>query len=182
MHCTYGMIIEWNFNKNHWELSEYGMKIAKHTDYFGKWLCQVFRNNTSVTRDLIWLSRSTSCPIRSCLPMATFLHRSQTQVCSQNAPSWYLTTSHQSMASFVQPKYVYVPSRLPSPRFTGQGIYLSKLRTYFGTTGQTSQRRFLLHGKGGVGKTQLALKYAEESAGRYVDSEPKSISCNHWLD
>ena len=84
------------------------------------------------------------------------------------------------MASFVQLKYVYVPPRLLSPRFTGQGIYLSELRTYFGpTTGQASQRRFVLYGKGGVGKTQLALKYAEENADRYVDSVSKSISCSH---
>ena len=89
-------------------------------------------------------------------------------------------TPHQSVATSSHPKYVYVPPRLLSPQFTGQEVYLNKLRTHFGpTTVQPSQRRFLLHGKGGVGKTQLALKYAEENAGRYVDSEPKSISCSH---
>ena len=49
---------------------------------------------------------------------------------------------------------------------------------YFGpTAGQPSQNRFLLHGKGGVGKTQLALKYAEENANRYVVSV-----LNHYYD
>ena len=86
------------------------------------------------------------------------------------------STSHQSIASFSHPKYVYFPPRLLSPQFTGQEMYLNKLRTYFGP--QPSQRRFLLHGKGGVGKTQLALKYAEETADKYVDSVWKSISWN----
>ena len=95
------------------------------------------------------------------------------------APHRFPTSHHQSIA---HPKYVYVPPRLLSPQFTGQEVYLDKLRTYFGpTTGQPSQRRFLLHGKGGVGKTQLALKYAEENADRYVDSASKSISWNPWF-
>ena len=86
-------------------------------------------------------------------------------------------TPHQSIATSSHPKYVYVPPRPLSPQFTGQEVYLSKLRTYFGPTSgpsQQSQRRFLLHGKGGVGKTQLALKYAEDTADRYVDLVVKS--------
>ena len=95
-------------------------------------------------------------------------------------PHRYPTTSHQSIATSSHPKYIYVPPRPLSQQFTGQEVYLNKLRTHFGpTTGQPSQRRFLLHGKGGVGKTQLALKYAEENANRYVDSVSKSILWNH---
>ena len=62
-----------------------------------------------------------------------------------------------------------MPPRPLSPRFTGQELYLDKLRNYFGQP-SSLRRRFLLYGKGGVGKTQLALKFAEENADRYVDS------------
>ena len=66
-----------------------------------------------------------------------------------------------------QPKYVYVPPRPLTPRFTGQEMYLDKLRSYFRPPGsQNLQRRFLVHGKGGVGKTQLVLKFAQENADR----------------
>ena len=52
----------------------------------------------------------------------------------------------------------------PSPRFTGREDYLEKLRQHFGThAGQPKHRQqFLLYGMGGVGKTQICLKFAEE--------------------
>lgn len=86
-----------------------------------------------------------------------------------------LTTSHACVYPFTatvsQTKYVYVPPRPLSPRFTGQEVYLEKLRTHFAPLAQSTHQRktFLLHGKGGVGKTQLVLKYAEENADRYED-------------
>ncbi|KAF8518285.1 hypothetical protein BU17DRAFT_91152 [Hysterangium stoloniferum] len=52
---------------------------------------------------------------------------------------------------------------LSSPRFTGQDIYLEKLRTFFVDRNVTThQKHFLLYGMGGIGKTQISLKFAEE--------------------
>lgn len=68
-----------------------------------------------------------------------------------------------------QPTHVYTPPRALSPKFTGQEMYLQRLREYFEQPSQKPQRKcFLLHGTGGVGKTQLALKYAEENVDQYV--------------
>ncbi|QRV94760.1 nephrocystin-3 protein [Ceratobasidium sp. AG-Ba] len=48
----------------------------------------------------------------------------------------------------------------PSPLFVGREQQLSKMSQYLG--GEAAQRRiFVLHGLGGVGKTQLALKFVE---------------------
>lgn len=78
-------------------------------------------------------------------------------------------TKYVYTGSKLPPEYEYVPQRLLSPRFTGQEKYLQKLREYYGpSNSEKSQRRCLLHGKGGVGKTQLALKFAEENDDRYV--------------
>jgi len=55
----------------------------------------------------------------------------------------------------------------PSKIFTGCRDYLEKLRNYFDVRADKSQHRkqFLLYGMGGVGKTQICLKFAEESSG-----------------
>ena len=57
----------------------------------------------------------------------------------------------------------------PSMLFTGRQDYLDKLEAYFSPRGPGyhSRREFLLYGIGGAGKTQLALKFAEENRGRY---------------
>ncbi|KAF8515486.1 hypothetical protein BU17DRAFT_93476 [Hysterangium stoloniferum] len=57
----------------------------------------------------------------------------------------------------------YTPKLLSSPRFTGQDIYLEKLRTFFVNENITPHRKhLLLYGMGGIGKTQISLKFAEE--------------------
>ena len=72
------------------------------------------------------------------------------------------------MVVISQIKYVYVPPHPVSPRFTGQETYLAKLREYFElpTDNMSGRRCFLLYGMGGVGKTQIALKFAEENSDR----------------
>ena len=53
----------------------------------------------------------------------------------------------------------------PSNRFTGRTEVIAKLRMHFFTnTNDSAQKRksFLLHGMGGIGKTQICLKFIEE--------------------
>ncbi|KDQ50310.1 hypothetical protein JAAARDRAFT_186325 [Jaapia argillacea MUCL 33604] len=55
---------------------------------------------------------------------------------------------------------------LPTPTFTGREDILLELHTFFGPSLSSvkchKQRIFVLHGLGGVGKTQIALKFVEE--------------------
>jgi len=52
----------------------------------------------------------------------------------------------------------------PSNRFTGRTEVITKLNTHFSDANDSAQLRkfFLLHGMGGVGKTQICLKFIEE--------------------
>jgi len=55
----------------------------------------------------------------------------------------------------------------PSGLFTGQKVYLEALKNHFGTRGNGGQQGrsyFLLHGMGGIGKTQICLKFLEEDS------------------
>jgi DNA replication protein DnaC len=71
-----------------------------------------------------------------------------------------------------------IPKRIPalkieyklrtpsSPNFTGRRDYLTKLRDYFSFKPDEALRRksFLLYGMGGIGKTQICLKFTEENS------------------
>ena len=53
----------------------------------------------------------------------------------------------------------------PSTRFTGRTEVIAKLKNHFFTnTNDAVQKRklFLLYGMGGIGKTQICLKFVEE--------------------
>ena len=52
----------------------------------------------------------------------------------------------------------------PSNRFTGRTEVITKLKSHFSNTADSAQKRkfFLLHGMGGIGKTQICLKFIEE--------------------
>ena len=54
----------------------------------------------------------------------------------------------------------------PSNRFTGRTAYVSKLERYFCNSDDSARKRklFLLHGMGGIGKTQISLKFLEETS------------------
>ena len=57
----------------------------------------------------------------------------------------------------------------PSTRFTGRTEDIAKLKQHFFTnTKDTVQKRkyFLLYGMGGIGKTQICLKFVEEMSDR----------------
>ena len=52
----------------------------------------------------------------------------------------------------------------PSNHFTGWTEVITKLKKHFSNTHDSAQKRksFLLHGMGGIGKTQICLKFIEE--------------------
>ena len=53
----------------------------------------------------------------------------------------------------------------PSTRFTGRTEAIAKLKRHFFTNakdGVHERRFFLLYGMGGIGKTQICLKFVEE--------------------
>jgi len=54
------------------------------------------------------------------------------------------------------------PLRHSSIMFTGCGAYLQRLKGHFISSITGKRRLFLLYGMGGVGKTQICLKFIEE--------------------
>ena len=67
----------------------------------------------------------------------------------------------------------YKPMPCGNPQFTGRGEYLERLRVYFSARAEPRPRRlFLLYGVGGVGKTQISLKFAEENTSKSVSNPP----------
>jgi Holliday junction resolvasome RuvABC ATP-dependent DNA helicase subunit len=52
----------------------------------------------------------------------------------------------------------------PSNRFTGRTEVIAKLEKHFSNANSSAQKRkiFLLYGMGGIGKTQICLKFVEE--------------------
>ncbi|KAF8978589.1 hypothetical protein BDQ17DRAFT_1265511 [Cyathus striatus] len=51
--------------------------------------------------------------------------------------------------------------------FVGQEIYLEKLHEHFCTSNavdKLGRKMFLLHGMGGIGKTQICLKFCDQMA------------------
>ena len=52
----------------------------------------------------------------------------------------------------------------PSNRFTGRTEVIAELKRHFFNTSNSAQKRkfFLLYGMGGIGKTQICLKFVEE--------------------
>ena len=52
----------------------------------------------------------------------------------------------------------------PSNRFTGRTEVIEKLKRHFFNINNSAQKRkfFLLYGMGGIGKTQICLKFVEE--------------------
>ncbi|KAJ7069130.1 hypothetical protein C8F01DRAFT_1077768 [Mycena amicta] len=57
----------------------------------------------------------------------------------------------------------------PSPFFQGRHDVLSQLNSWFQPTEKKDQKVVLLHGLGGAGKTQIALKFIADSGSRFTD-------------
>ena len=51
-----------------------------------------------------------------------------------------------------------------SALFTGRDKYLQRLRDYFLSSIEDKRKSFLLYGLGGIGKTQICLKFIEETS------------------
>ena len=51
-----------------------------------------------------------------------------------------------------------------STLFTGRDEHLQRLRDYFSSGTGSKRKSFLLYGLGGIGKTQICLKFIEENA------------------
>ena len=64
------------------------------------------------------------------------------------------------------PKIEYKPRAPSSTNFTGRRDYLTKLRDFFSaeSDGPLRRKSFLLYGMGGIGKTQICLKFTEENS------------------
>jgi hypothetical protein len=64
------------------------------------------------------------------------------------------------------PKIEYKPRAPSSANFTGRRDYLTKLRDFFcaESDGPLRRKSFLLYGMGGIGKTQICLRFTEESS------------------
>ncbi|KAI9769203.1 MAG: hypothetical protein M1840_004332 [Geoglossum simile] len=68
-----------------------------------------------------------------------------------------------------------------SPNFTGRRGYLKRLQDFFGLpAGQSRRKVFLLYGMGGAGKTQICLKFVEESLG--LEGSGYSFWRTFWID
>jgi hypothetical protein len=88
--------------------------------------------------------------------------------------STHFCNSKELTASVDQPKalpllkpvHKWMPSS--SPNFVGCEDHLQKLHDYFQVqpANDTRRRTFVLFGVGGVGKTQICLKFAEQSSER----------------
>ncbi|KAF8998824.1 hypothetical protein BDQ17DRAFT_1361646, partial [Cyathus striatus] len=55
-----------------------------------------------------------------------------------------------------------------SQNFVGQEKYLEKIHEHFRPGNTTERKMFLLHGMGGIGKTQICLKFNDEMAGQFA--------------
>jgi hypothetical protein len=132
----------------------------------------------------VFLSRSMSqrptpnCPIKLSTVVETQFTVNATQM-TVNAIRDQLVTSQVLQGTHThatdQEAIPYRPAPTPSPRFTGRLVYLSRLRLYFSAEAAAQRRQFLLYGMGGAGKTQICLKFAEESSDLLV-SVPFGVS------
>jgi hypothetical protein len=68
--------------------------------------------------------------------------------------------------AYEKQKYYYLPFSA-NPRFWGREDVLSQIQSSLEVEGKTTLRSFALHGMGGVGKTQIALRYANDSRTKY---------------
>ena len=96
---------------------------------------------------------------------------------------FWITGGHpQVSASSTSLKVMVKPN--PSTLFTGQKTYLDMLKQHFKprvSGEQPSRHYFLLYGMGGIGKTQICLKFIEEVSNQYVLSIQTGTSIEFFV-
>ncbi|KAF8511483.1 P-loop containing nucleoside triphosphate hydrolase protein [Hysterangium stoloniferum] len=83
----------------------------------------------------------------------------------RKAPSAVQTrwTKFDQQSGETSKRPMYIAKLRPSPRFVGQEKYLMRLQKFFAPqSSHSGWKHFLLYGMGGVGKTQICLKFIEE--------------------
>ncbi|KAF8351764.1 P-loop containing nucleoside triphosphate hydrolase protein [Amanita rubescens] len=61
------------------------------------------------------------------------------------------------------------PMNHSSMMFTGRSAHLQRLKDHFVSNGMEKRKSFLFHGLGGIGKTQICLKFIEENESLFSD-------------
>ncbi|KIL64437.1 hypothetical protein M378DRAFT_586726, partial [Amanita muscaria Koide BX008] len=74
------------------------------------------------------------------------------------------------------------PLRPPSRFFTGRDVYLQALQDHFSPKHASGRKMFLLHGMGGIGKTQICLKFLEQHEKWFSDIFWIDASSEHTVD
>ncbi|KAF8346214.1 hypothetical protein F5887DRAFT_883986, partial [Amanita rubescens] len=57
------------------------------------------------------------------------------------------------------------PLKHSSTFFVGRDEYLQRMKDYFSSHGEGQRKSFLLYGLGGIGKTQICLRFLEQNFG-----------------
>ena len=85
-------------------------------------------------------------------------------------PILFFKMEFNQQNSSIQNDTISIPQKPKSSAlFTGREEILEKLKHHFAPQdqGNTQRKYFLLYGMGGIGKTQICLKFVEEMADRY---------------
>ena len=84
---------------------------------------------------------------------------------------FFFKMEFNQLSSSIQNDTLSIPQKPNSSAlFTGREDILEKLKHHFAPQdqGNTQRTSFLLYGMGGIGKTQICLKFVEEMADRYL--------------
>ncbi|KAF8976658.1 hypothetical protein BDQ17DRAFT_1339536 [Cyathus striatus] len=68
-----------------------------------------------------------------------------------------------------------------SQNFVGQEMYLEKLHQHFVQGNTTERKMFLLYGMGGIGKTQICLRFIDEEAGHNLQQICQQFLGRHHI-
>ena len=82
----------------------------------------------------------------------------------------FIKMEFHQQSSTIQKDSLSIPQKPNSSAlFTGREDIIEKLKNHFApqVQGNTERKSFLLYGMGGIGKTQICLKFVEEMADRY---------------
>ncbi|KAF8996509.1 hypothetical protein BDQ17DRAFT_915765 [Cyathus striatus] len=83
----------------------------------------------------------------------------------QNAHNFVIQS--REMNTMTQPTVNNISILRTTANFIGQEQYLEKLHNHFNSNENNERKMFLLHGMGGIGKTQICLKFIDESISQF---------------